>query len=256
LTWGRGKVIAFYSGKGGVGKSLIASTLAQTLQLDTHYSVLLVDLNVQYGGLETYLHMEGQRHLYDLTPVLHELNDNHIRNVTVVEPHSQLEILLSPMNAEIGEKITEEHVERLLRAARLYYDYVLIDLPTEMTVLTYTALEEADHIYYVLYPDIPSLAVFGRVTRLFSQLGMDPMDRLQFLFNRTNPYSLIQPKEIYSRFQIPVADQFRDDAKRIQLTLNQGKLLRHVRWERNLSVFAKDIQRFARALISMGEKDV
>ncbi|MBN2909251.1 hypothetical protein JQC72_06910 [Polycladomyces sp. WAk] len=36
-----------------------------------------------------------------------------------------------PADAEIAEQIAEEHVERVLQAARLYYDYILVDLLTE-----------------------------------------------------------------------------------------------------------------------------
>jgi len=61
-------VIAFTSGKGGCGRSLLASTLAQTLMLESTVGVLLVDLNLQYGGVETYLGVENDRTLYDLTP--------------------------------------------------------------------------------------------------------------------------------------------------------------------------------------------
>ncbi|MBA4601278.1 AAA family ATPase [Thermoactinomyces mirandus] len=249
FTWGRGQVIAFYSGKGGAGKSLIASTLAQSLQLESSCSVLLVDLNLQYGGIETYLQLESNRNLYDLTPVLRELNDNHIRSVTVVEPYSQVEVLTSPADLEIAEQITEEHVERLLRAARLYYDYILVDLPSKMTDLTYTTLEEADKIYYLLTPDALSLRILNRVLGAFNMIGIDPTDRLQLLLNRVNRDSEIGAREIRQRFAFEIAGEFRDDLKKIDQAVNRGKPLRTVRNERNISPFAKDVQKFARMML-------
>lgn len=253
FTWGRGQVIALYSGKGGAGKSLIASTLAQTLQLDSSSSVLLVDLNFQYGGVETFLNVESGRNLYDLTPVLRELNDNHIRSVTVVEPLSQVEVLVSPADVDIAEQITEEHVERLLRVARLYYDYILVDLPTEMTSITYTALEEADKIYYILNPDALSMRVMNRVLGLFSTIGVDPSGRLEILLNRVTKDSEIDAKEIRQRFTFNIAGEFREDVKKVTQAINRGKPLRSARQERNLSIFAKDIQNLARILLSNSE---
>ncbi|MFD1424514.1 AAA family ATPase [Laceyella tengchongensis] len=250
FTWGRGQVIGFYSGKGGSGKSLIASTLAQTLQLESNSSVLLVDLNFQFGGVETYLNLASGRNLYDLTPVLHELNDNHIRSVTVIEPHSAVEVLASPADLEVAEQITEEHIERLLRAARLYYDYILVDMPAEMTNLTYAALEEADKIFYVLNPDALSLRTLNRVLTAFNMIGVDPTDRLEILVNRINRDSEIGAKEIRQRFSFDIAGEFRDDLKRIDQAINRGKPLRTAKNERNLSLFARDMQKFAKQLLS------
>ncbi|SFJ36384.1 AAA family ATPase [Thermoflavimicrobium dichotomicum] len=248
--WGRGKVIAIYSGKGGTGKSLIASTLAQTLQLDTYFSVLLVDLNLQYGGIETFLNLQAGRHIYDLTPVLNELNDNHIRNVTVAEPHSQLEVLVSPIHAEIGEQVTEIHVERLLRTARLYYDYILVDLPSAMNELTYTTLEEADQIYYILTPDLLSLKVLHEALTLFAYIGVDLTNRFRIVMNRKKGDAKVKSREVYDRFGYPVVSELRDDEKKVQSFIHRGELLRKERQEKGLCVFARDIQKLAQIILN------
>ncbi|BCU80325.1 hypothetical protein JIR001_01080 [Polycladomyces abyssicola] len=250
FTWGRGQIISFYSGKGGCGRSLISSTLAQTLQLDSTSGVLLVDLNLQYGGLESYLNIESDRSIYDLTPVLEELNDNHIRNVTVVEPYSQVEVLTSPADAEIADQVTEDHVERLLRAARLYYDYILVDLPTEMSTLTFTALEESDKLFYVMNPDSVSMRIFGRVLDLFGKIGVDTSDRLEVILNRISRDYELNAKTVQQHFPYPVIGEIHEDTKRLQQMINRGTPLRTSRRERGLSVFARDIQKIAKRLLS------
>ncbi|SEN63241.1 AAA family ATPase [Lihuaxuella thermophila] len=249
FSWGRGQIYTFYSGKGGSGKSLVAATLAQTLQLESTSGVLLVDLNHQYGGLETYLNIENDRNLYDLTPVLNELNDNHIRSVTTIEPYSQIEVLVSPADAEIAELITEDHIERLLRTARLYYDYILVDLPTEMNNLSYTALEEADRIIYVMNPESISLRIFSRTLDLFDKLDIDPTDRLEILINKISKDNELTPRDISQHFSYPIIGELRDDTKKIQQLLNRGQTLRTTRKERNLTNFAKDVQKLAKMIL-------
>ncbi|MDR6227072.1 AAA family ATPase [Desmospora profundinema] len=251
FSWAQGKVMAFYSGKGGQGRSLVTSTLAQTIGLDSNSSVLLVDLNLQYGGIETILQLTSDRHIYDLDPVLQELNDNHIRSVTVVEPKSQIEVLASPGSAEIAEQVTEEHVERLLRTARLYYDYILVDLPSEMTPINYTVLEEADQIGYVMIPDMLSMTALNSVLDLFSKLGIDPANRLNLILNRMSRETELTQKDVSKHFPYPVIASLRDDNKRTQQILNQGKLIRSSRSERGLSLFARDVQKLARWLLTM-----
>lgn len=255
FSWANGQVVAFYSGKGGSGRSLIASTLAQTIGLDSNNSVLLVDLNLQYGGIETYLRTEGSRTLHDLTPVLQELNDNHIRSVTQVEPRSQVEVLPSPADAEIAEQITEEHVVRLLRTARLYYDYILVDLPTEMTLLNHAVLEEADHILYTMIPDALSMRVLGTVLDLFSKLSVNPSGRLNIVLNRMSREVELSQKDVSKHFPYPVVATIKDDSKKVQQMLNQGDLIRKSRRERGLPMFARDIQRLARWLLTQQAND-
>jgi pilus assembly protein CpaE len=250
FSWGRGQVIAFYGGKGGCGRSLIASTLAQTIQLDSNSSVLLVDLNLQFGGLETYMNVENSRSIYDLTPVLQELNDNHIRNVTTIEPNSQVEVLVSPCDAEIAEEVTEEHIQRLLRASRLYYDYILVDLPTEMNAIVYSALEEADRMFYVMNPDAPSMRTLNRVLELFNKLGVDPNGRLEILLNRISRETELTSRDVKQYFEYPIVGELREDTKKIQQMINRGKPLRASRRERGLTIFSKDIQKLARWLLS------
>lgn len=254
FSWAKGQVVAFYSGKGGCGQSLIAATLAQTIGLDSNSSVLLIDLNLQYGGLETFLKIDPGRSIYDLTPVLEELNDNHIRSVTAVEPSSQIEVLPSPADAELGEQVTVEHVERLLRTARLYYDYILIDLPTEMNTLSLTALEEADYIYYTMIPDALSIRILNGVLNLFSKLGIDPNNRMQLILNRINRDTELTKKDVDRYFSFPIIASLRDDPKRIQQCVNKEQLVRTARRERGLSWFARDVQKLAQSLLGQQKK--
>lgn len=254
FSWAQGQVLAFYSGKGGSGCSLIASTLAQTLGLDSNASVLLVDLNLQFGGLETLLRVDGGKGIYDLIPVISELNDNHIRSVTMVEPKSQIEVLVSPADAEIAEDIKEDHVQRLLRAARLYYDYIIVDLPSEMTPISYTALEEADYIFYPMIPDMLSMKVLDNVLNLYTKLNIDTTDRFHLILNRMSRDMELREKDVKKHFPFPVTASLRDDGKRIQGLINQEKLVRSKRNERGASLFARDIQRFAGWILSQQSK--
>lgn len=249
FTWGRGEVISFYSGKGGSGRSLVVGTLAQTLQLDSNSSVLLVDLNLQYGGVEIYLDVSNDRSLYDLTPVLNELNDNHIRNVTAIEPRSHMEVLLSPRDAELAEQITEEHVQRLLRAARLYYDYILVDLPTEMNQISFSALEEADRIFYVMTPDVPAIRALGQVLDLFNRLNVDTTNRFELILNRISRETELKAKDVTQHFKYPITVELREDTKRVQQSINKGVPLRTGIKERKVTALMKDIQKLAKILL-------
>ncbi|WP_280771173.1 AAA family ATPase [Salipaludibacillus daqingensis] len=244
LKRGRGQVISFYSGKGGVGRTLLSSTFAQTLKFESTAEVLLIDLNLQFGGVETFLGIESNRSLADLKPVINELNENHIRNVSEKEPLSKLELLLSPQDAEAAESILDEHVTQLIRSCRRIFDFVIIDLPTEMNAKTYAVLEESDLIYYVMKLDTPSIRVYQHVDALFDRLGMDTTDRIQIVINEKERNNELNAKDLQEFIPLPVATEIRRDMKGVQGAVNKGVPLRQKVRERKIPLVAKDVRKW------------
>lgn len=246
---GRGQVLSFYSGKGGSGRTLISSTFAQTLKFESTAQVLLIDLNLQYGGVETFLSIESNRSIADLLPVLDELNEGHIRNVSEREEYSKLEVLLSPRDAEIAESLTDQFVSKLIRTCRRSYDFVVIDLPVAMNEQTYTALEESDKIYYVLNLDTPSISMLKQVELLFARLGLDMKERVQLVFNEVGRENEINPKDVKELLAYPTAVELKRDIKGVQSFVNKSEPLRKEADEKKIIPFAKDIRKWVSGLI-------
>lgn len=241
---GRGKVYSFYSGKGGSGRTQLATGYAQALKLESTAKVLLIDLNLQYGGVETFLSLDSNRTLADLVPVLNEMNENHIRNVSQRELHSKLEVMMSPRDAETAEHMTDEFVSRLIRSSRRSYDFVIIDLPTHMNELTYTALEESDLIYYVMNLDTPSVQNYRLVENLFRQLRIDTAGRLEVVVNKVSKDSELTVSDLKGLIRAPITAQICLDQRGVQAAVNQGMPLQKVANEKKLSPAAKDIRKW------------
>lgn len=249
LRRGRGQIYAFYSGKGGSGKTLLASTFAQTLKLESTAQVLLIDMNLQFGGVDMYLGLESNRSFADLQPVINELNENHIRNVCEKEPHSKLEILLSPRDAEIAEGLDDVFFTKLLRTCRRNYDFVIVDLPSNMTSNTYVALEESDVIYYVMNLDTPSLHVYKNVDHLFKRLGMDTSDRLQMIVNQTGRENELTSSDLKNFITSQVCAEVRRDIKGVQSFVNKGEPLRKETKQKRLTPVARDIRKWVLTIL-------
>ncbi|MCM3719811.1 AAA family ATPase [Fictibacillus phosphorivorans] len=247
---GRGQVISFYSAKGGSGKTFVATSFAQTLKLESTAQVLLIDLNLQFGGIETYLSIESTRSLIDLNPVIEELNESHIQNVSEKESHSKLEILLSPKDAEIAESVTQGFVSKLIRACRRSYDFIILDLPSYVDDKTYIALEESDVINYILNLDTPSLRAFKDAEVLFQRLGIDVNERLQIIVNKTGKENEVTLKDIKDIVTVPVVTDIRYDKKTVQPMINQGLPLQKKPNEKKLPHPAKDIRKWVLSKLS------
>lgn len=246
---GRGEIKAFYSGKGGTGKTIISSTFAQTLKLESAAEVILVDLNIQFGGIETLMSLETNRSLVDLQPVINELNENHIRNVSQTETNSKLEILISPTDAEAAETIDGEFISRLLRACRRSFDFCIIDLPSYIDENTVTAIEEADKVYYVLQPDTPSLKVLKHFEEICERLGIDLKSSMEIVLNNVSKEMELKEKDIKDIVRYPISSIIRRDFKRLQSFINEGKPVRRAQKEK-LIPFSKDVRKFAKSILN------
>jgi len=246
---GGGKIFAFYSGSGGTGKSLISTTFAQTLKLESTAKVLFIDLNLLYGGAETFLGIDSNRSIIDLLPVMEELGEHHIRNVSEKEEHSNLNVLVSPRDAELAEKITEDFVVKLLRASKRHYDFIVVDLPVWMDERTLAVLEEANRIYYLMGLDTVAIRVLKSVENLFQRLGVITKDRLEFVVNFKGKDNELTKKDLERFSTYPVASEIRKDIKNVQAYINQGEPLRKKPQEKKLPPFSKDIHKWVHSML-------
>lgn len=246
---GRGQILSFYSGKGGSGKTTISSSFAQTLKLDSTAEVILIDLNGQYGGIETLFSIESNRSLADLLPVIEELNESHIRNVSKTEENSKLEILISPNDAEVAESLGEDFVAKLLRTCRRAFDYTIVDLPSTINGPVVTAMEESDKIFYVLTPDTPSLKVLKQFEDLSIRLGINLSNRMEIVLNHSSKENEVKESDLKNVLRYPLTAILRRDVKGLQTFVNKGEPVRKTPKDRKLIPFAKDIRKFSRELL-------
>jgi len=142
-----GKIIAIANQKGGVGKTTTCVNLAAALA-SVHQQVLLIDLDPQ--GNATVGCGVNRRHIH------HTINDVLLEKISLTDViHSvPSNFDVAPANGDLTESETSllqlplrEH--RLLKALsqlRGRYDYILIDCPPSLNMLTINALVAADSI--------------------------------------------------------------------------------------------------------------
>lgn len=249
FTKGRGKILSLYSGNGGTGKSVLAASFAQTLKIESTAEIILIDLNLQFGGVETLLSIESNRSLADLMPVMNELNENHIRNVSQRIDSSKLEVLISPCDAEIAESITDEFIAKLLRTCRRSFDFVVVDLPSYLNHQVVTALEESDHIYYVLNPSTPALKMLKQFEDTALRLGIELKSRTSIILNKDSKENEIQDSDFKELVRFPIQTSIRLDHKGLQPYVNKGQPIRSEAKEKRLPPFAKDVRKWSLSLL-------
>jgi len=176
-----GKVIAFLPCKGGSGATFLAANLG--MQLAQSHSVLLVDLNLQFGDALSFVH-DG-RPPATVADVLRDPGrlDASLLEASAVKVAPGYSVLAAPHAVEQALEIAPAQVDALLAQAASQYDFVLVDLARNLDPITVRALDRAWRIYGVMQAALPDLRHAARLVETFRSLGYPP-DRLEILLNR------------------------------------------------------------------------
>jgi pilus assembly protein CpaE len=159
----RGKVVAVYSPKGGVGSTTVATNLAVALAARPKTSVALIDLDLQFGDVGAALDLRGANSVAEIVNEV-ELTSELI-DETFVRHSSGVRVLLAPEDLSVVESIDPDHVVRLLSQLRQYFDFVIADLWSSFESLTTSILRASDRTILVTTPELPSIRNVQRILR-------------------------------------------------------------------------------------------
>jgi len=155
------KIAAFLNQKGGVGKTTSVINIGAGLAI-LGKKVLMVDLDPQ-GHLTTFLGIETDEStatIYDVLRGKAETRDALIKQelgarINVGGEDSRLAMTVLPSSSELGEAEMslsllpdrEFLLQAVLRELRGEFDYILIDCPPSLGLLSTNALTTADKVY-------------------------------------------------------------------------------------------------------------
>ena len=142
------QIISIVNHKGGVGKTTSVSSLGVALAR-MGKRVLLVDLDAQGNLTDTLTKTPGDRSIYDSLRTLETLPVVNIREGLDLCPSS---IDLVSMDLELADKKEREYrLSRLLQG--LDYEYILLDCPPSLGLLTINALTASTKVIIPLTPE-------------------------------------------------------------------------------------------------------
>jgi pilus assembly protein CpaE len=176
-----GKVLAFVPCKGGSGATFLATNLGW--QLAESRSVLLVDLNLQFGDALAFVH-DGKPSstLADVAKDIARL-DASLLAASTVKVGPNFSVLAAPEDLAHAMEVKPEHVDAVLALAVTQYDFVILDVGRLLDTITIKALDRAWRIFAVMQSGLPDLRNATKLLEAFRSLGY-PTDKTELIINR------------------------------------------------------------------------
>jgi pilus assembly protein CpaE len=214
-----GKVLALMPCKGGSGATFLATNLA--FQLSEHSSVLLIDLNLQFGDALAFVSDEKPNStLADVARDIGRLDASFLAaSAVAITPNFRL--LAAPEDPSNAMEVKPEHIDAILNLAVLQHDFVLLDMARTLDTLSIRALDRAHRIYPVLQADLPDLRNAAKLLGVFKSLGYAP-DKIELIVNRFEKSGEIGSKEVRRSLGGIAQRTIPDSPKEVAAAINRG----------------------------------
>lgn len=151
----RGKLIALFSMKGGVGRTTIGCNLAVSLARETRQKVALVDLDLLGGDVAMMMNIEVSGTIVDL--VQEEEFDRALVDSYLVPHISGVKVLPAPANPWGNEEVMPDRVREMLVLLKEGHDFVVVDTAPAPDALLEAVLDEANLIVVPVTQDLVSV---------------------------------------------------------------------------------------------------
>lgn len=237
-----GKILAFMPCKGGAGATFLATNLGW--QLAETKSVLLIDLNLQFGGALSFVH-DGKAPS-NLAVVAKDINrlDASLLAASTVKVADNYSILAAPEDLAYAMEVKPEHIDAILALAVTQYEFVILDVPRSLDTIAVKALDRAWRIFPVLQAGLPDLRNAGKLLEAFRSLGYS-QEKIELIVNRFDKSDDIGLDQMQRTLGGVRLNTFSNSYREVSASINHGdpliKTSRASAVARNLVDFAESL---------------
>jgi chromosome partitioning protein len=199
------KTICFSSIKGGTGKSSLC-ILTANYAASAGYRVLVADLDIQNSATSYYLDSPDESDRRNIAAVFHA--ERLVENI-IPSNYPGIDLLASSLDLVKFRAIGERTLKRILEAAILPYDFLLIDTPPTYDNIVLNALHAADLIIAPV-----AFSQFDYKGALFFEAQIkrdtDKLPAWRILFNFHRPARTDNPDALRNQYDALFRSSFAD----------------------------------------------
>jgi len=252
-----GALIVVHGLAGGSGATTLAVNLAWELtqvEDETPPSVCLIDLDLQYGSISTYLDLPRREIVFEMLSETESM-DQEIFGQALLSYEDKLQVLTAPADIIPLDLVSPEDIQRVIDMARSHFDYVVVDMPKTLVMWSETVLQAA-HVYFATMElDMRSAQNALRMKRALQSEDL-PFNKLRFALNRAPKFTDLSGKSRVKRMAeslgISIDLQLPDGGKQITQCGDHGLPLAASAGKNPLR---KEIAKLAQSLHELGRNE-
>ncbi|MUK03388.1 AAA family ATPase [Vibrio cholerae] len=238
----KGLVIGVFSPKGGVGKTTVATNLALGLGALAPMSVVLVDLDLQFGDVASGLYLTPEHTVLDAVSASASLDPLVLKAYLTVHP-AGIYALCAPSNPADADLVAPDQVRHLLEQLASVFQYVVVDTAPGLPELGLTAMEACTDVVWVTGMDVPSVRGLRSGLDVLGKLDILPASR-HVVLNCADAKTGLSVADIEATIGAPV-DVSVPRSKAVAFSTNRGVPVIHgARNDRASKSLRKLIERF------------
>jgi len=215
-----GVVTVIFSGKGGVGKSVIAVNLAAALVQETGGAIALVDLDLQFGDLAVLLGLDPTGTIADVAKAYPRVDATFLGEL-MPEAAGGIRVLAAPLSPEIADMVSAEHVRHTLTVLKDTFDHVIVDCSPHLDDVALEAIECADKLLLVTDLNIPAIKDAKLVFKLFEHLNVS-RESVYLVLNRSDAPADVTVTQLEANLKCPVSVRIPSQGKLVLQSIQKG----------------------------------
>ena len=216
-----GKVITFFSPKGGVGRTTIATNLAVALHQTTEKPVVLVDGSLPFGDIAVILNMSPKaKTIADLIGSFEQADADVVDSI-LVQHSTGIKVLLAPPTPESTELITGAHIKHVIELLKERYAYIVVDTWPSFQEQVITMLDVADVVLTLMTLEITSLKNVRVFMEIVEKLGYGE-EKVQLVANRNDSSGGIKASDVEASLGRKIPHTIVSDGRTLVLAVNRG----------------------------------
>ncbi|MEI6729630.1 MAG: AAA family ATPase [Pseudomonadota bacterium] len=252
-----GTVISFMGAASADGASTLAINTAYSLARDYNKSVVLVDMDYQFGMIAKNLGLTGKfgiKELFDNPE--RGIDSTLIERIIVPYKNSNLKIISAPNQLYLYPEVNAKIVANLISTLKRNYDFVVLDLPHNWNNFTISAISNSNHVIIVAQLWLRSITHSARLIPALRQAGV-VNEGIHLVANRSGAKfkEAVNPSDFEKVCGLPFEYYFLNDTKNVVSAENNGRTILEEEGSKLAREFKEFASNFVQAEIEMQKQE-